>query len=111
MVITSTGQTASDLVWLRDKLWASLYPVKQVKAAPGVTHVLQQSSGAVYTDRPGAWTYDLSQARMFLPEAAPILGGSVVSFERAREAIVQIYEANLREQEDALEKDRNCNYG
>lgn len=111
MAVTPTGHTSGDLVWLRDKLWAARYAAKQAKAAAGVTHVLQQPSGAIYTDRPGAWTYDLSQARMFLPEAAPILGGSVVPFEQAREAIVQIYEANLRELEDALNKDRNCNYG
>lgn len=111
MVITSTGHTASDLVWLRDKLWAARYAAKQVRDVAGVTHVLQQPSGAVYSDRPCAWTYDLSQARMYLPESAPILGGSIVPFEHAREAIVQIYEANLRELEDALKKDRNGNYG
>ncbi|MEM1145992.1 MAG: hypothetical protein AAGI88_25760 [Pseudomonadota bacterium] len=111
MIITPTGHTRGDLMWIRDKLWAARYAAKQAKAAAGITHVLQQPSGAVYTDSPGAWTYDLSKARRFLPEATPIFGATVVTFEQALEVIIQVYQSNLRELEDALEKDRHGNYG
>lgn len=80
------GHSKLDLMRLRENLSAAYSDVRTAGAS-GVAYVLQHPSGAVYTDRPGAWTFDLSSARGFQQDAAPIFGAQVVPFEHARKVI------------------------
>ncbi|WP_171209548.1 MULTISPECIES: hypothetical protein [unclassified Ruegeria] len=77
------GHLQLDLMRLRENLSAAYCEVLTAGTS-GAAYVLQQPSGAVYTDRPGAWTFDLSSARGFQAKSNHILGAEIVPFEHAR---------------------------
>ncbi|QFT74025.1 hypothetical protein FIU92_13385 [Ruegeria sp. THAF33] len=96
------GHATLTLMRLRENLSASLSDAEAAGPA-GITYVLQQPSGAVYTDRAGAWTFDLSLARGFQQGAAPILGARVMEVEAARAVIVAGLKDHLSQIDELLE--------
>ncbi|WP_171100021.1 hypothetical protein [Ruegeria sp. HKCCD7255] len=72
-----------------ETLGSAVFKVGNAKLTGG-THVLQQPSGLVFTSGDCGWTFDLSEARAFQADDAPMFGAAIVPLSEARQIIVTV---------------------